>query len=728
MPGNPKTSVRHYNGSLVNQLLTLLPGGVVIASDSSCNEMTCNSIASDFLRITPEQSPRFSVEECSFSLYQGDREIEPSESPIYRAALHSAETVNEELRFVWPDGVVKHCVTSAKPLYSDDGEVVGAIATIEDITAQKERRSDGELHYLFNAAKDIIAIANVGERRFIRANPAVQQILGYTPEEFTSKPFNTFFHPDDVEPMNEHRRQILQGIGAHSYLNRYRCRDDTYRWLSWTTVLDETGTHSYSIARDITEQREMEQELQRLDLELHQLYHMAEDIIGIADIEARRFIRINPAVERILGYSPEELTNRSYGELFHPDDLAKLDEQRNNFIEQRGVGRFLVRYRAKDESYKWVSWVGVLHPENKFSYCIGRDVTQQIETEQRLHQLDRELHQLYAASPDIIGIADRATQRFVAVNPAVERILGYTPEEFISQSYGDIVHPDDSLPTSWTRKDTSEGDSDEFVVCRLSCKDGTHKWISWTGSYDAESGHTYAIGRDITVQKGMEREMSRLDRLNLAGELAASISHEIRNPLTTVRGYLQLMVRNGFYRTDHETIRLMIDELDRANSIISEFLSVAKTKAIDRRNTSLNEPVTAMLPLIRADAVMTNHRIIADLQEVPDISIDPKEIRQLILNLTRNGLEAMENGGNLTIRTYATDDVVVLAISDQGHGISEHVLERMYDPFFTSKPMGTGLGLSVCHRIAEQHNATIKVDTSGKGTTFSVVFPLPTTG
>ena len=180
----------------------------------------------------------------------------------------------------------------------------------------------------------------------------------------------------------------------------------------------------------------------------------------------------------------------------------------------------------------------------------------------------------------------------------------------------------------------------------------------------------------------MEKEMLRLDRLNLAGEMAASISHEIRNPMTTVRGFLQLMRQKDKYSDDREFFDLMIEELDRANGIISEFLSVAKTKPIDRELANLNQTILAILPLIRADALMTNADIQTNLGNIPDLLMDPKEMRQLILNLVRNGLEAMDGKGIITLKTTtAQDGSIVLAVSDQGPGIPDEILDKIFNPF-----------------------------------------------
>lgn len=232
---------------------------------------------------------------------------------------------------------------------------------------------------------------------------------------------------------------------------------------------------------------------------------------------------------------------------------------------------------------------------------------------------------------------------------------------------------------------------------------------------------------DITERCRLTDELTRLDRLNIVGEVAAGIGHEVRNPLTTVRGYLQLFTHKEKYADDCEQFKLMIEELDRANSIITEFLSLAKNKSVELHPGNLNDTIQTMLPLLQADAFRFGHRIRLEAGEIGVIHYDDKEIRQMIINLVRNGFEAMEPGGLITIKTFVERDCVTLAIQDVGTGIAQEVLDRLGTPFITTKAAGTGLGLSVCYRIAERHNAEIDVRSTASGTTFFIRFQTQTT-
>lgn len=229
--------------------------------------------------------------------------------------------------------------------------------------------------------------------------------------------------------------------------------------------------------------------------------------------------------------------------------------------------------------------------------------------------------------------------------------------------------------------------------------------------------------KNITGKKKYEKELKRLSSLDLIGQMAAGISHEIRNPMTTVRGFLQLLKKDQEFEKHHLYFNLMIEELDRANSIITEFLSMGNTRTSDLQMLDLNSIIHDITPLIKIDASSQNKFIHVDTNDVPELLLNRNEIRQLLINLYRNGLDAMGPGKVLTIRTYKDgSNCIVLAVEDQGSGIKPEILEKLGTPFFTTKANGTGLGLGVCYAIAARHNAIIDIETSSEGTTFYTKF------
>ena len=158
--------------------------------------------------------------------------------------------------------------------------------------------------------------------------------------------------------------------------------------------------------------------------------------------------------------------------------------------------------------------------------------------------------------------------------------------------------------------------------------------------------------------------------------------------------------------------------------MLSEYLDLAKNKTVSYKSQSINQVIQSLYPLIEADAIMSGKEVVLELEEVPDLLINEKEIRQLILNLSRNGLEAMKEGGVLTIRTFRDGNDVVLSVQDQGSGIAPDELEKVFNPFYTSKENGTGMGLPICHKIVNRHKAKLITQTNHKGSTFLVCFKI----
>lgn len=227
---------------------------------------------------------------------------------------------------------------------------------------------------------------------------------------------------------------------------------------------------------------------------------------------------------------------------------------------------------------------------------------------------------------------------------------------------------------------------------------------------------------DITERKNSDRELARLERLNMVGEMAASIAHEVRNPMTTVRGFLQLLASKDNTKLYHEFYELMIQELDRANNIISDFLNLARDKSTDFTLINITNIVSSLVPLLLADALNQDKEIDLELEQVPDFQGNENELRQLLLNLARNGLEAMQGGKTLTIQTSKLEDHIILKVCDQGCGVDPVIFEKLGTPFLTTKERGTGLGLAICQSIAVRHNAVINFESNPTGTTVTVKF------
>ncbi|MCB8817199.1 two-component system sensor histidine kinase NtrB [Desulfosporosinus shakirovi] len=314
-------------------------------------------------------------------------------------------------------------------------------------------------------------------------------------------------------------------------------------------------------------------------------------------------------------------------------------------------------------------------------------------------------------------------------NRGAECIYGYSEEEMVGLSVRKLFPADKQFELDDILLTISLGKSVSHFETTRQRKDGriieVHLTVSPIKNHNETIIGASTIVRDVTAQKKIEKEMTRMDQMNLVGEMAASIGHEVRNPMTTVRGFLQLLAENTNSAKYSGYIPLMISELDRANHIITEFLSISRTKVTEATRHNLNDIINSILPLVQVDAIRSDKCVTTQLDVIPDLILDDKEMRQMILNLARNGFEAMSKGGCLIIRTHFKDEKVILVIQDEGTGIKPEIIDRLGTPFLTTKETGTGLGLAVCYGIVARHNATITIESSPMGSTFFVKFKVP---
>lgn len=472
--------------------------------------------------------------------------------------------------------------------------------------------------------------------------------------------------------------------------------------------------------------------------------------------EAGYIISVNPTVTSMFGYSEKELIGKHMSILLPSEDL----------FTNAGIGKIMesVANRKDNSCFPVDIQIGRASIEDyRIFVCTIRDVTERKEIEQVKNQqfnilkkmveertldllstnqkLEEEIEErkkvaddlfvsheqfrkIFEASPCLMAIRSINDGRFIDVNKTWMDYTGYVYDEIKDQIFEwDLYMNLDGKKVDFPDPEWKEPLSNIKVTYQAKNGKIRHGLLSTEIIEIQNKSCVLIVLNDITERELLEIEMSRLDRLNLIGEMAAGIAHEIRNPMTTVHGFLQ-MVKIDKQQIQQEHIDLMIEELDRANNIIKEFLTLAKNKTSHKTSQSLNKIIETILPLINAEAILAGKRVQQHLEKCPELFLDEKEIRQLFLNLSLNGLEAMSSGGTLTIRTYCEMREVILEVKDSGTGIKTDILEKIGTPFFTTKEHGTGLGLAVCYSIADRHNATIKVQTGNDGTVFSIHFKL----
>jgi len=239
----------------------------------------------------------------------------------------------------------------------------------------------------------------------------------------------------------------------------------------------------------------------------------------------------------------------------------------------------------------------------------------------------------------------------------------------------------------------------------------------------------YVVFKDVTNLRSLEQQVRQNDRLATIGQIAAGTAHEIRNPLTSIKGFLQIL--KGVFndsKMSHELqyTDIMLSEIDRINKLLNEILLLSKPKNVVYEPLDINSLLREMMFIIENEGILYSIGVEFDPDPTIPLVIGSSELlKQVFLNIAKNGIEAMSDGGKLTISTRANEELkqVVISIHDSGPGIPNYFIDKIFEPFFTTKDTGTGLGLSICQKIIHDLGGSIRVSTKGFGTTFQVSLP-----
>lgn len=632
-------------------------------------------------------------------------------------------------------------IISAKYKY-ENGIPVGASVIAHDITERKKmeealRESEDRYRRIVETANEGIWIINEKDR-IAFANEKIAKMFGYNRDEIIGKSIFDLLNVEEKNIVKASLKRRRQGVREQFDL-KFRCKDGTELWtiVSVAPIFSNKNKYKGALAMitDITEHKRAEKALQESEERLRSIFQQSPigielydsagmlidanqsclDIFGISNFEEVRGFKLYDD-PNLPGGAKEKLLKGESVRYEYQFDFEKVKKLK--LYKTTKAGCIYIDCLITPLSSKGNPYHGIL--------VQVQDITERKQSVKTLRENERFLSSIFTSIQDSLYVID-SEFNIIRVNQSVERTYSNALPLLGKKCY-EVFHGDNKICEGCPCAQTLKTAESAHAVIRT--KDSSGNIIGCKDNYchpfiDEATGEIRGVivySRDITDKINLEKEMARLERLNLIGEMAASIGHEVRNPMTTVRGFLQMLrgkeecSKYGIY------FNLMIEELDRANSIITEFLSLAKNKSLDLEIKNINSILNTLSPLISANAANADRDIILELGDIPDLFVNEKEIRQLILNLVKNGLEAMENRGSLTIKTFADDDEVVLSVQDQGNGINPDLYDLVGTPFFTTKENGTGLGLAVCYGIASRNKATIKFKTSSTGTTFSVRF------
>lgn len=347
------------------------------------------------------------------------------------------------------------------------------------------------------------------------------------------------------------------------------------------------------------------------------------------------------------------------------------------------------------------------------------------QSEKKFEQLFNNISDaVYYLKIDDDGIAGN----FVEVNEIAFRRLGYTREEMLNMSPFDIdIHTREEIIEILKKIKANESFTFESVHI---CKDGSQIPVEIkTHVLDIEGEiYTISVCRDISERKRAEDLRIQTEKMKIVAQLAAGIAHEVRNPLTSLKGFVQL------FRSDtapsKEILDVMENELERIDAISGEFLTLAKPYHLDFSPIDLQGLLKNVVSIVSNEALRHSVSIQTFFpKEKITIQGEGRELKKLFLNLIKNAIEAMPDGGKITIHLMNRDGYAEIQIQDNGIGMTEEQIKRLGEPFFTTKETGTGLGLVVTFNIIHTHHGEINVESQlNEGTTFTVRLPIKNNG
>ena len=670
-----------------------------------------------------------------------------------------------------------HFSFSYTPLRREDGSVGGVFCACTETTRQvlsQRQTSDAERRHrqILDGATDYAIVALDLDGRVTGWNEGARRVLGWSEAEMLGESIDRLFTPEDRA--RDRGRLEMRDAGAGGANGgasggkdgSWHVRRSGERfWATgeMTPLRDEAGAvvGYVKVLRDRTEQRLAESRLSESEARFRSLTEAVPGFVWVADRDGL-LTYTSPRWHDYSGLEPGRAAGDAWTESVHPDER---DDARAAWRTAVASGeRYEVEFRLRraDGSYRWwlaralprrnahgviTLWAGVCTDIETIVAAREALARSREELETLVAERTADRNRMWQLSTEIMLVA-RFDGTICAVNPAWSTLLGWTEPELLSCNFMSLVHPDDIAATEAVRDALAAGATIRHFEKRCRHRDGSYRWLSWTGVPDTRFIH--AVGRDITADKEQAEALAQTEaalrqsqKMEAVGQLTGGIAHDFNNLLTGITGSLELLhTRMGQGRlTDLDRyVAAARGACRRAAALTHRLLAFSRQQTLDPKPTNLNRLAAGMEELIRRTV---GPEVEMELRHAPGLwttLVDPNQLENALLNLCINARDAMPEGGRLTIETVNAvldepasrarglpcGDYVSLHVHDTGSGMTPSVIARAFDPFFTTKPIGkgTGLGLSMIYGFARQSGGEIRIDSEiGHGTTMSLLLP-----
>jgi PAS domain S-box-containing protein len=671
-----------------------------------------------------------------------------------RAALLRGERVpSGECRIRRADG--NWIWTESNPAVIRDGEgaVLGVLLVLRDIDQRKQAETslvDSEARYrmLAENIKDVM-LRYDSDQRIEYVSPSVRQ-WGYAPEDFIGKPAGHFVHPEDQKRIAVRRAAMLKGETTPTVEARIRRADGTWTWVESSPGSIRGDNQSVIgvvlVLRDINRRKLAEAALIESESRYRMLADSVTDVMMRYDVDGR-ISYVSPSV-RQWGYAQADWVGKAAGHLIHPDDKDRIAQRRESMLAGEEAPRAEVRILRGDGKWTWIESNPALIRDDDGAVVgvvlIMRDINERKLAELALIESEARYRILADNTSDII-------QRFNAdgiveyISPSV-RQLGYEPEFFIGGRTAQLVESEDLPDVVRRRQEILSGRPVAPLESRVRAADGRTVWLeSRPSSIFDEQGKLVGVVnvmRDVTERKAAESalqelnlELRRVARASALGAFAASLAHEINQPLAAaaVNGEAALRwftAEPANYERGLQATGRAVEAVRRAADVIGRLRALVTKEEPNRTLFDAHDALIEVLALTAREAERSSVTVHARLEaERPDILGDRVQFQQVIINLVLNAIEAMRNTEGerlLVIGSRDRAEGLELFVEDRGPGVEADKQGLIFESMFTTKIGGTGLGLAIAKSIVESHGGAIAMaPAEPHGAVFLVRLPRP---
>ncbi|TDL30680.1 PAS domain S-box protein [Jeotgalibacillus sp. S-D1] len=476
---------------------------------------------------------------------------------------------------------------------------------------------------------------------------------------------------------------------------------------------------------DISLMKKTKRELFRNQQKYQSLMYDNSDNIFLIDRNCK-IAEINPAAEKRMKMKPNSLIGRDYRDFIKPESLELTNAHFKKAMngESQYHETIILNEDLSESHISCAMFPIFIDGKVEGVYGVGRDVTALVRMDRKLKKTTTLLQAYFNHTNDGASLVAQ-NGMLLTVNHRFADMFGWEKDDLEGQHINSLLHHEQPLSHKQQIEQALKGNDIKQFESVLSHKDGRELSVlinlsAIRSEQDVIIGIALII-QDLSNRKLTENLLKKSEQLALIGQLAAGVAHEIRNPLTTLKGFLQLMAEE---QRDSPYIEILQKELNRIEFITGELLTLAKPQVTAFKQMSLDEIIYDSVQFISMEAV--KHAVDIELvTEKIDISCEGHQLKQVFLNLFMNAIEAMPNGGNLTVVLKKVNQTARILITDTGIGIEESRLRKLGEPFYSTKEKGTGLGLMICRNIIESHEGTFEIQSGvGVGTSVSITLPI----